>query len=150
LDPETAWAAASKPYEKEARNYASAFKISVTDRTAFEGIVYYPFWKLKYIYRGKEYNAVVDAAEGNVVYMEYPISRRGRAASLVASIAILTGSVVLGTAIGMGISAAKGVDLTLWGLLGGLIGGIAGSASAFTYVVERKAVYREGQEIEIL
>jgi hypothetical protein len=46
------------------------------------------------------------------------------------------------------ISAAKGVDLTLWGFLGGLIGGIAGSASAFTYVVERKAVYREGQEIE--
>ncbi|MGC9119009.1 MAG: hypothetical protein ACP5I3_08480 [Thermoproteus sp.] len=40
------------------------------------------------------------------------------------------------------------MDLTLWGFLGGLIGGIAGSASAFTYVVERKAVYREGQEIE--
>ncbi len=147
LDPQRAWERGSKRYLKEARNYASAFKIAVADKVSFEGIVYYPFWRLRYTYRGKEYVAVVDAAEGDVVYMEYPVSRRGRAASLAAAATILMGSALVGAVIGALSHPAGGL---LAGLLGGLAAGVGGSAGVLRYVVERKAVYRQDRAVELL
>ena len=156
LNPDKAWERASKKYLREARDYASAFKTAVTDKTSFEGIVYYPFWVLKYSYKGKEYSAVVDAAEGDVVYMEYPVSGRGRAASLAIAGIILGGSALIGAILGLGMSYSNlaslypSGELALASLGGALVGGIAGSAGVLRYAVERKAVYRQGQAVELL
>lgn len=149
LDPERAWERRSKQFSKEARGYASAFKIKVVDKTSFEGIVYYPFWRLKYAYGDKEYAAVVDAAEGDVVYMEYPISRRGRAASLAAAAAILFGSAIVGGISGSFLFAVSELAPVM-GLLGGLLAGIGGSIGVLRYAVERKAVYKQGRAVELL
>ncbi|MEZ0248240.1 MAG: zinc ribbon domain-containing protein [Thermoproteus sp.] len=144
LSPEEAWSRARRPYDAEARAYASAFKTPVEARSGFEGLVYYPFWRLQYGYRDKKYAAVVDAAEGDVVYMEYPISVRGRAQSAIAATALIVGAVVVGA-----IAGAFAFH-PLWGMLGGAVGGVGGAARLLAFVVGRKAVYRQGRSVELL
>ncbi|AEA12275.1 Zinc finger, TFIIB-type domain protein [Thermoproteus uzoniensis 768-20] len=158
LDPETAWAAASKPYEKEARSYAAAFKKPISDKTTFEGIVYYPFWRLRYAYGGKEYEAVVDAAEGDVVYMEYPVSRTGRGTSAAIALSIVLGAALLGL-FGAAVSPAAFVavhnqrlleTVALAGLAGGGVAGLISASKLLAFTVERKAIYRSDRDVELV
>lgn len=144
LNPDEAWNRVSEKYLEEAKYYASAFKTAVTVKTRFEGMAYYPFWALKYAYKGKEYSAVVDAAEGDVVYMEYKVSGRGRAASLAIAGIILGGSALIGAVLGSYLGS------TLAGLCGALLEGVVGSAAALSYAARRKAVYRQYQAVELL
>ncbi len=44
----------------------------VRNETRWEGVVYYPFWEIKYKYGGRSYRALVDAVDGATVYAEYP------------------------------------------------------------------------------
>ncbi|MEM3327030.1 MAG: transcription factor IIB, partial [Thermoproteus sp.] len=144
LRPEEAWAQASRRYDREARAYASAFKVPIEDRSRLEGLVYYPFWRLEYDYGGRRYSAVVDAAEGDVVYMEYPVSRRGRAGSALAAAALILGSVVIGA-----VAGAFALH-PLWGMAGGAVGGVGGALRLLAFAVERKAVYRQDRAVELL
>ncbi len=122
LDPETAFRALGNVVE-EARDYASVFKMRVTVTWTFEGMAYYPLWRLEYQYGGRRYVAAVDAADGTVLHMEYPLSKRGRAQGATFAAAALLGSATLG--------ALTALWISLHPQLGALGGAIAGTGAAF-------------------
>jgi DNA-directed RNA polymerase subunit RPC12/RpoP len=51
------------------------------------GLVYYPLWTLRYLYRGRAFQVVVDATSGEVLYGKAPGSTFYRAAVLVGGMA---------------------------------------------------------------
>lgn len=51
------------------------------------GVVYYPLWVQRYLYRGRAYQVVVDGYSGNVLYGKAPGNTLYRAAVLVAGMA---------------------------------------------------------------
>lgn len=135
LSPEEAFRSLNDVVE-EAHAYASVFKTKVTVRWSFEGIVYYPLWDLSYLYRSRSYKAVVDAAEGSVLYMEYPISRRGRAEGLG-----LAASSLLATA---AVGALTAHYLGLYpqiGALGGALTGLGAVARLVAFAASRTGRY---------
>lgn len=56
------------------------------------GLVYYPLWVLRYIYRGRAYQVVVDGYNGEILYGKAPGSTLYRAAILVGGMA--TGALI--------------------------------------------------------
>lgn len=68
----------------------------VRDESRWEGLVHYPFWELAYTYNGEEYYALVDATDGTVVYLEYPIAGKKRGALAAGAIASLAAGLVGG------------------------------------------------------
>lgn len=52
------------------------------------GLVYYPLWVLRYLYRGRAFQVVVDGYSGNVLYGKAPGNTLYRAAALVAGMAL--------------------------------------------------------------
>jgi hypothetical protein len=56
------------------------------------GLVYYPLWVIRYLYRGRSFQVVVDGVDGQVLYGKAPGSVAYRAAALVGGMA--AGSVV--------------------------------------------------------
>jgi hypothetical protein len=62
------------------------------------GIVYYPLWILRYEYRGRAYQVVVDGFNGQILYGKAPGSTLYRAA-------ILVGGMALGALIAVDISS---------------------------------------------
>ncbi|MFN3805369.1 MAG: transcription factor IIB, partial [Pyrobaculum sp.] len=83
----------------EAAAYQLLFRTKVTPWLNFEGIVYYPVWGLEYSYKGDKYRATVDATDGTVLYMEYPLSRGGRAATALQAAAVVAGSAAIGAVV---------------------------------------------------
>jgi hypothetical protein len=65
------------------------------------GIVYYPLWVLRYIYRGRTFQVVVDGFSGDVLYGKAPGSVFYRAA-------VLVGGMAIGALIGVDGSALSG------------------------------------------
>lgn len=57
------------------------------DNTEFVGLSHYPFLLITYSYKGKLYNALIDATDGNIVFAEYPISAENRLKWLMISLA---------------------------------------------------------------
>jgi hypothetical protein len=51
------------------------------------GLVYYPLWVLRYVYRGRAFQVVVDGFNGKVLYGKAPGSNTYRAAVLVSGMA---------------------------------------------------------------
>jgi len=51
-------------------------KIAIEDHSKFTGLCHYPFIEITYRYKDDDYRAIVNATDGTVVYMEYPIDRR--------------------------------------------------------------------------
>ncbi|ACJ15946.1 hypothetical protein, conserved [Thermococcus onnurineus NA1] len=61
----------------EAKRYFHWRSVSMgmpTFELQFDGLVYYPIWKLKYKYGPFTYRAYVDGADGRIPYAEFPIS----------------------------------------------------------------------------
>ncbi|MCE4628094.1 MAG: zinc ribbon domain-containing protein, partial [Desulfurococcales archaeon] len=81
LIPEVSARASAKAL-REAFNWCA--KPEIVDETVWQGIVHYPFWEVRYLYRGEEYYALVDAAGGWVVYLEYPVGSAKRATLMAA------------------------------------------------------------------
>jgi hypothetical protein len=52
------------------------------------GLVYYPLWVLRYLYRGRAFQVVVDGSTGKVLYGKAPGNTMYRAAALVAGMAL--------------------------------------------------------------
>jgi DNA-directed RNA polymerase subunit RPC12/RpoP len=52
------------------------------------GLVYYPLWVLRYLYRGRHYQVVVDGSSGKVLFGKAPGNTAYRAAVLVAGMAL--------------------------------------------------------------
>ena len=135
LSPEEAFNSLRDVVE-EARDYASVFKVRVSVEWSFEGIVYYPFWQLKYRYRDRPYGALVDAAEGSVLYLEYPISRRGRAGGLGLAAAAALASSAVGALVAAYLYLAPAL-----GALGGALASLGAAARLVAFAASRTGKY---------
>jgi hypothetical protein len=115
----------------------------VKDESKWEGIVHYPFWEVGYSYKGKGYCALVDAADGSPVYIEYPIGTMKRAALTGGALGVLLGGAGLGLALGHSLHAP------ITGLVGGLIASLGGAGTLLRSGVSRIGKYRLGGRVEI-
>lgn len=138
LEPEEAFRSLDEVVD-EAKTYASVFKTRVEINWSFEGIVYYPFWLLTYQYGGRSYSALVDGAEGSLLYLEYPLSKRGRAGGLALGLAAAFGSAAVGAlaAFFLGLPPEPGA-------FGGGLAGLGAFIRLTTFAAARKGRY-EGE-----
>jgi hypothetical protein len=136
LDPESAFYTLGEVVE-EAHAYAAVFKTKVTVSWRFEGIAYFPVWALEYEYGGRRYAAAVDATDGTVIQMEYPLSRRGRAQTAAFAAAAALGSAALGalTALWAGLRPELGT-------LGGLIASTGAALRLAAFAAARRGRYK--------
>lgn len=82
---------ASQDFEGRVRAAAGLDRVAqVFVRTTGEqvGLVYYPLWVLRYLYRGRSFQVVVDGYTGKVLYGKAPGSTLYRAAALVGGMAL--------------------------------------------------------------
>jgi DNA-directed RNA polymerase subunit RPC12/RpoP len=83
-------AAASGDFHQRASKLADLDRVSQsftrTTRQRF-GLVYYPLWVVRYAYRGRVFQVVVDGVDGQVLYGKAPGSTLFRSAALVAGMA---------------------------------------------------------------
>jgi hypothetical protein len=82
---------AESQFENQVRRKASLDRLSQLFVRFFRrryGLVYYPLWVLRYLYRGRAFQVVVDGATGRVLYGKAPGSTLYRAAVLVAGMAL--------------------------------------------------------------
>ncbi|MCU7786771.1 TFIIB-type zinc ribbon-containing protein [Pyrobaculum sp. 3827-6] len=135
LSPEDAFSSLGDVVE-EARTYVSVFKTAVTIEWSFEGIVYYPFWSLTYTYGGRQFRALVDASEGSVLSMEYPLSRRGRAEGL----GLAASSILATAAVGALTTYLLGIKPVL-GALGGALASLGAVARLVAFSASRVGRY---------
>jgi len=122
---------ALKEVAEEAQAYAYVFRTKVSVSWRFEGIAYFPVWALEYEYRGKRYAAAVDATDGTVIQMEYPLTKRGRAQAAAFAATTVSGSAALGTAAGL-----------LWDAWLGMLGGLMASTGAAWRLIKFAAARR--------
>jgi hypothetical protein len=100
------------------------------------GLVYYPMWVLRYLYRGRSFQVVLDGYSGRILYGKAPGSTFYRAAVLVAGTALGALIAVDGAALAFRLAFEADDDGT-WALI---IGGFG--LMALGYAVIRKAYYR--------
>ncbi len=89
------------------------------------GLVYYPLWVMRYLYRGRVFQVVVDGYSGKVLYGKAPGDTLYRAAMLVGGMALGAILMVDGSALILNIALRSddGGDV-LWLLLGSLTLGV--------------------------
>ncbi|TAK13182.1 MAG: hypothetical protein EPO32_06010 [Anaerolineae bacterium] len=84
-------ALAAKDFDQRVKKLADLDRTSqIFTRITRErfGLVYYPLWVVRYVYRGRVFQAVVDAVDGQVLYGKAPGSTLFRAGALVAGMAL--------------------------------------------------------------
>jgi hypothetical protein len=82
---------AVQDFEKEVRRKANLDRLAQVIIRIFRhkhGVVYYPLWVLRYLYRGRVFQVVVDGTSGKVLYGKAPGNTLYRAAALVAGMAL--------------------------------------------------------------
>lgn len=139
LDPEAVFEHVKRPYLDKAVNEAAIScrgGYDVNDSSRFIGIAHYPFWLVRYRYRGKAFIAVVDAADGTVLYMEYPLSPKRRMKGLLGGVLAL----IMGISIAILISVFAGSALT--GFIGGAIAALPGFGVALSRFIKSMNIYR--------
>jgi len=136
LDPKSAFQSLGEVVE-EAEAYAYVFRTKVTVSWRFEGMAYFPVWALEYEYGGRRYAAAVDATDGTVIQMEYPLSKRGRAQATASAAAVVSGSAVLGT-----LTAALWATWPAVGTLGGLLASAGAAWRLVKFAAARRGVYK--------
>ncbi|ACB39865.1 TFIIB-type zinc ribbon-containing protein [Pyrobaculum neutrophilum] len=141
LEPEAAFRSLEEVVE-EARTYASVFKTRVQVEWSFEGIVYYPFWALTYQYGGRSYGALVDGADGSLLRLEYPLSRRGRAEGLALGVAAALGAAAVGAlaAFALGLPPSSGAA-------GGGLAGLGALLRLTAFAAARRGRYEGGARL---
>lgn len=122
--------------ESQVRKRASLDRISQLFVRYFKqrfGLVYYPLWVLRYLYRGRIFQVVVDAYSGKVLYGKAPGNTLYRAAVLVAGMAL--GAFLAVDMSALIFSNTKGDNSALFGLVVLVVGlGIIAAAyRAFRY-----------------
>lgn len=74
----------------EAREACPSSNIELVDESRYVGLAHYPFWEIEYSYRNEVFKAVVDASDGTIVYLEYPLSMKN---SFKALVGVFTGAI---------------------------------------------------------
>lgn len=88
---ETALESARASFEDQIRGDVSMSRISQVYTSLVRprlGLVYYPLWIVRYLYRGREFQIAVDGFNGQVLYGKAPGSVGYRAAVLVSGMAV--------------------------------------------------------------
>ncbi len=85
---------------EEARE-ACGGEAEVRDESRLVGLAHYPFWEIRYVYGGETYRAIVDGADGTVVYLEYPITAKSRIMGVLGSGGMMLGSFILGAGVSL-------------------------------------------------
>ena len=94
--------AADKQFHAEIRDRANLDRVAqVFTRLVHRrfGLVYYPLWVLRYLYRGRAFQVVVDGYTGEVLYGKAPGSNLYRAA-------VLVGGMIAGSFLSIDVSSA--------------------------------------------
>jgi hypothetical protein len=102
---------------------SQVFERSIQERM---GLVYYPLWVLRYLYRGRSFQVVVDGFSGEVLYGKAPGSTFYRAGVLVAGMAAGALLAVDGSALLWYLAANSNSDDSGGMIFGGLVALIAG------------------------
>ncbi len=106
------------------------------DESKWLGIIHYPFWQVGYTYQGKEYYGLVDASDGTVVYLEYPIGSKRRQILVGGAIGLVLAGALLGAGVGSLLGAAKS------GLEGGVLASLGGVFNMLRMGTARIGRYR--------
>ena len=97
-----AQSAADNEFHQEVRDQADLDRVAqVFTRLAHRrfGLVYYPLWVLRYLYRGRAFQVVVDGYTGDVLYGKAPGSTLYRAL-------VLVGGMIVGAFLSIDVSSA--------------------------------------------
>ena len=140
LDPETIFNKVKEPYVRKAASEAATAcgsRYRLVDNSRYVGIAHYPFWLVKYRYRDKVYTAVVDAADGTVVYLEYPIDSISRLKGLAGGVAAMVVATVVGGLITMALA-----NNIAYGAVGGALASTPALAVALQKLMRSRGVYR--------
>jgi DNA-directed RNA polymerase subunit RPC12/RpoP len=136
--PKEAEQEAEKEFESTLRRKARLDRISQLFirflRRRF-GLVYYPMWVMRYLYKGRAFQVVVDGCTGKVLYGKAPGNTIYRAAVLIAGMALGAFLAVDGAALGLILSSGDddgSLGLALFAFLGGLFL-MYGAYRAFRY-----------------
>ncbi len=148
LDPYEVFEEVKQPSLKQAveeAEMACSNGYEVIDESQYLGIAHYPFWHIKYSYKGKEYQALVDAADGTIVYLEYPYSLKGRLIGFTGGLGALIGAGLIG-----GVIADKIAGLFTAGFIGGALTASPGLVYTLINLARFKGVYRYKPEEEAI
>ncbi len=107
-------------------------------KSDIEGIAHYPVWRITYTHplSNRDLEAVVDAVDAQLIYLEYPIPLVKRAMLTGAGVLALIVGIITGGVIGAAIHHIG------YGLAGGFIGGLVAGIPAFTASMSRIGRYR--------
>jgi hypothetical protein len=108
------------------------------------GLVYYPLWVLRYLYRGRAFQVVVDGYSGKLLYGKAPGSTLYRAAVLVGGMALGAFLAVDGSALALALAGQSDGD----GAEGFLIGALAVAAIGFGLMGTAYRKFRYGEQYE--
>ncbi len=124
-------AAAEADIQKRIQRKASLDRLSqmfVRFLRQRSGLVYYPLWVVRYLYRGRSYQVVVDGASGQVLYGKAPGNTLYRAATLVLGMAL--GAFVTVDVSAFFLSDSHG-DNSFLAVVGAFVFGLAIMAAAY-------------------
>ncbi len=108
------------------------------------GLVYYPLWVLRYLYRGRSFQVVVDGYSGRVLYGKAPGNTLYRAAMLVGGMALGAFLAIDGSAISFYIaSQTEGDSVSAF-----IVGGFALLAAGFGVIGAAYRTFRYGEQFE--
>ena len=123
---------------EEARIAGCKPPLSPQTSSRVEGIAHYPVWRITYSHpaASRDLEAVVDAVDAQLIYLEYPIPLVKRA--------MLTGAGLLALIIGVAVGAGIGVAIhhLVYGLAGGFLGGLISGIPAFATSASRIGRHR--------
>jgi hypothetical protein len=108
------------------------------------GLVYYPLWVLRYLYRGRAFQVVVDGHSGKVLYGKAPGSTFYRAAVLVGGMAAGAFLTVDGAAFAFYLASQTKGD----GALALAVSGLALLGAGFTLMLKAYNTFRYGEQYE--
>jgi DNA-directed RNA polymerase subunit RPC12/RpoP len=135
--------AAEAQFEQTVSRRAKLARLSQSFVRSFRrrfGLIYYPLWVLRYLYRGRIYQVVVDGYSGKVLYGKAPGNTIYRAAVLVLGMA-LGAFVAVDVTAGLAYAVHDSNDFPIWLLLVTLGAGIG-----LMYTAYRR--FRYGEQYE--
>lgn len=108
------------------------------------GLVYYPMYVMRYLYRGRSFQVVVDGEDGQVLYGKAPGSTAFRAAALIAGMA--TGSLI--TVDGTALALALAVNTTSDDSDGVFVAALVAFVAGIVLMYSAYHKYRHGEHYE--
>lgn len=139
---------AKKSYLRKAieeAKIACGDKYKTIDNSKYVGLAHYPFWLIKYRYKEKIYKSIVDASDGTILYMEYPMSYKKRVLGVLGGIAITTVSMIIASILSLAYA-----NTFFYGLISGFIASLPGLSVALHNFVRSTRVYRYKPEEELV